>query len=235
MDERETGPEITDEMIDAEVARMDRNRRRWFLAAGAVGLVVLTASLTAIVTLAVSGGDGVAAEDSVSDVSQITATGSAQESEVPSSTTYYAVGRPVRNGGITLTVDKVGNPPTYQRVSNSMRKDSEYAEFSAVSPRAGGKFVQIDATVLNSGVKAIDLTCSWPINAVVVDTDGRNYKPVDSLYELPGTPGCNDDLNPGFDSHMIWVFEVPSAANITLFGFADTDTDAYDHSAIELR
>lgn len=162
-------------------------------------------------------------------------TRAADDSEERPRPTYHPLGRPVRNAGITLTVDKVGYPATYQRLSNNMQKDSEYAEYSTVSPRANGKFVQIDATVLNSGVTAIDLTCSWPVNAVVVDTQGRNYKPVDSLHELQGTPGCNDDLNPGFDSPMTWIFEVPSTANVTLFGFADTNADAYDYSVIDLR
>ena len=212
-------------------------RNRFAIRAIAViaAVMAVTAVVTALITAAVVGDTSSNDEHTGANI-----TGGYYQTATRTTTTTtptpdtYAVGQPATNGGITLTVDKVSQPPSYQQVSNSMEKTSQYAEFETVSPRAGGKLVRIDATVLNNTRSAIDLTCSWPVNALAVDSSNRNYKPVDELYKVPGTPACNEDLNPGFSSKMVWIFEVPNTADVLAFAFADTETDAHSYSLIRL-
>lgn len=193
-----------------------------------VGAVIVTAALTALVTVAATSGDDPSAREAQprwSSFARTTTTAPSPE---------YAVGQSVTNGGITLTVNEVSSPPSFQQVSNATDKNSEYAEFETVTPRTGGKFIRVDATVLNNTRAGIDLTCSWPVNALAVDMAGNNYKPVDDLYKLPGTPDCNENLNPGFSSKMTWIFEVPASADVQGFAFADTAANAYAYSMIRL-
>lgn len=143
-------------------------------------------------------------------------------------------GEPVTSGGITLTIDKVAAVPTYPRMTNSVQKGSGYEQYEDVKPRAGGKFVRVDATVKNGTTGAIDLTCSLPVIAKVSDGSAV-YEPVDSLYEIEGTPSCNEDLNPGFSSEMTWIFEVPKDVPIKMFTFADYDLGVGGSEIIAFR
>ena len=47
-----------------------------------------------------------------------------------------------------------------------------------------------------------------------------------NLYEIPGNPVCNANLQPGFSAPMSYIYEVPQDAEIQSFGFADSDVDA---------
>ena len=76
---------------------------------------------------------------------------------------------------------------------------------------------------MNNTSSSIDLTCSYPVAAKLVDNERREFDPVDDLYKLPDNLACNDQLQPGFDSPMTWVYEVPSAAKISQFAFRDID------------
>ena len=124
------------------------------------------------------------------------------------------VGQTVVNGGITLTVDAVSEPPRIER-----------SREGTVAPQPGAKFVQVDTTIKNTGTKSIDLTCSYPVANKLWDADKRQFDTVDSLYELPGNPGCNDSLQPGFSSKMTYGYEIPQDAVVACLRFADSDVD----------
>ncbi|QUD81551.1 hypothetical protein J8M97_17385 [Gordonia polyisoprenivorans] len=209
-----------------------RTRLIAWVAVAIVVAVVATATITAVITTALVTSDQSSKQFATRSDSSRLETTSGATTTTPQR--EYVVGQNVTNGGITVTINQVSSPPSFQQVSNSMQKTSEYAEFVSVSPRAGGKFIRVDATVLNGTQKAIDLTCSWPINDVAVDSSNHNYKHVDDLYKIPGTPECNEDLNPGFSAKMTWIYEVPASANVIGFAFADTATDPYDYSIIRL-
>jgi hypothetical protein len=111
-------------------------------------------------------------------------------------------------------------------MTNSMRKNSGYDVYGDVVPRAGGKFIRVDVTIENAGQKSMDLTCSWPIEVFAADASNRMFDPIDELDKLEGTPECNEELQPGFSSPMTYIFEVPSAADVRIFAFADTALDS---------
>ncbi len=74
----------------------------------------------------------------------------------------------------------------------------------------------------------MDLTCSLPIMAKVVDAQGREFDTVESLYELRGNPECNDQLQPGFSSEMTYAFLVPEGADIRGIYFQDLNLNDGD-------
>lgn len=163
------------------------------------------------------------------------ATSAAVSSSPPTtSTSLNWPGEAVTSGGITLTINQVAAVPTYPRMTNSVRKGSGYEQYENATPRTGGKFVRVDATVKNGTKKAIDLTCSLPVIAKLSDGEAL-YEPVDSLYEIEGNPECNDDLNPGFSSEMIWIFEVPRDVPAKMFTFADYDLGVNGSEIIAFR
>jgi Domain of unknown function (DUF4352) len=173
--------------------------------------VVITSAIAALI-------DG---SDNSRSTSSSTSTLPVQLSLVPPgprTTTYVppsgGIGQPVVNGGVKLTVNSVSSPPV---ISRHYKGD--------VSPRAGAKYVQVETLVENAGQKSMDLTCGYPLANKVYDTQKRQYDAVDDLYELPGNPGCNDSLQPGFSSPMTYVYEVPQGAVIEFFGFADSDAN----------
>lgn len=140
----------------------------------------------------------------------------------------FNVGEAAKNGGVKLTVTSATNPPTIPMMTNSMQKNSGYDVYDDIPPRAGGKFVRVDAIIENAGQVSMDLTCSWPIEVFAADATNRMFDPVDEVYKLQGTPECNEKLQPGFTSPMTYIFEVPESADIRIFGFADTERNSQD-------
>jgi len=55
----------------------------------------------------------------------------------------------------------------------------------------------------------------------LVDDQDRQFDPIDDLYKLKGSPECNDQLQPGFESDMTWVYRLPSSANVVGWAFQD--------------
>lgn len=130
-----------------------------------------------------------------------------------------AVGTEARSGGIAVTVSAMEVIPSYDEVYNR--------DVTTVSPRAGAKLIKVTATVLNDTKGAIDLTCNYVIDAKLVDDKDRNFEAIQDLYKIEGNPECNAQLQPGFDSPMTWIYEVPADAVISGIGFRDvTDFDA---------
>lgn len=68
----------------------------------------------------------------------------------------------------------------------------------------------------------LDLTCSLPISTKLVDSQQRNFNAIDDPYKLQGNPECNDQLQPGFEADMTWVYLVPQSTKVIGWGFQDT-------------
>lgn len=151
----------------------------------------------------------------VTAVSTVTAT--PDSTQPPAAPDAVDVGVKTTSGGIDIVVNSFATVPNYTTLYN---QDEE-----TVQPRQGAKFVRVETTVVNNRKGGIDLTCSYPVAAKVVDINEREFDPVDDLYKLPGNPGCNDQLQPGFDSQMTWIYEVPASADILAFGFQDVDLE----------
>jgi hypothetical protein len=80
----------------------------------------------------------------------------------------------------------------------------------------------------------MDLTCSYPIANKLIDSEGRQYDSVDSLYELPNNPECNAGLQPGFTDHMTYAYRVPAGDLIVGWGFSDDTSLRYASDALTI-
>jgi hypothetical protein len=137
------------------------------------------------------------------------------------------IGRTKTSGGIELRVVGVRSAKTLRYVGGTQTDVTPDAV--AVSKRApqGGSYVFVRTRVKNDTKRGIDITCGYAIEAKAIDSDDREFDPVDDLFLIAGNPGCNDNLQPGFRATMTWAFLVPSGVVINGFKFADV-TDAAD-------
>ncbi|KPH20504.1 hypothetical protein AN948_06445 [Rhodococcus sp. ADH] len=156
------------------------------------------------------------------------ASGAPTTSAKPKSATpaLPTIGQPVTSGGAIVTINSVVES---QSITAQPERSITRGEYAEQAPRSGGKFVIVDTTVLNDGKVSMDLTCSFPIQNKLITADKRQYDPIDDLYKIQGNPECNDGLQPGFDSHMVYVYEIPTAAVPAQFGFADMETQTYNN------
>jgi hypothetical protein len=84
--------------------------------------------------------------------------------------------------------------------------------------------VMVSAHVVNNAQVSLDLTCSLPISTKLVDAQQRNFDAIDYLYKVKGNPECNDQLQPGFESDMTWVYLVPKTASVIGWALRTTPT-----------
>jgi hypothetical protein len=132
-----------------------------------------------------------------------------------------SVGEQVSNGGITLTVKAARTASSIDLNESNYRPGSGFEKYTKTPAGDGAKFVVVETHVVNNAKTSLDLTCSLPVNTKLVDAQERQFDAIDSLYKLNGNPECNDQLQPGFESDMTWVYRVPSTANIIGWAFQD--------------
>ena len=130
------------------------------------------------------------------------------------------VGKTVRSGGIKLKVVST-------RSARSLQMLDDYGEPTrTLRAKQGGRYVVVKTRLTNDAARGIDLTCSYEVDAKLLDAEDRQFDPIDSLYEVPGNPECNEMLQPGFKTTMTWVYLVSPGSDITTFAFVDvTDPD----------
>lgn len=128
-----------------------------------------------------------------------------------------------RSGGIMLRVDGTKESKTVRYKGGTQDSDVT-PDGEAVTKKAkqGGSYVYVTSTVKNDSNNGIDLTCGLPIEANLVDRDGREFTLVEGTYLIGDNPGCNDILDPGFKANMTWVFLVPPGAEPASLNFSDT-------------
>jgi hypothetical protein len=95
--------------------------------------------------------------------------------------------------------------------------------------------VVIETHIINDGQSSLDLTCSWPIDAKLVDDRDRNFDPIDELDRLKGNPECNKQLQPGFEDDMTYVYLVPADAKIVRWGFRDVTNPSGSSNFTQVR
>lgn len=92
---------------------------------------------------------------------------------------------------------------------------------SDVPADPGAKYITLQTRVFNDGKHSIDLTCGCPVLTHVIDKRARKFDSIDKLYQIPGNPECNANLQPGFESDMTWIYRVSADAEIVGFAFED--------------
>ena len=141
-------------------------------------------------------------------------------------------GDAVEAPGVTLTVDGVSEADHLMLHADGVKRGFQPEE--RLDAPAGGRFVTVATTVKNTGLKSWDLTCSFALQAYIFSDEEQRFEPVNELYRLLGNPECSEDVNPGFESTMIWSFAVPDDIEITHFGFADPETHYNDLTMIDI-
>lgn len=158
-----------------------------------------TATVTATVSVTVTAEPGIT--DSASSTGATDATDATDES---------GVGQPYDNLGATVTINAVRSATKIDTIENG-----------TVQAGDGARFVILDATVQNNAKTSMDLTCSYPIGNKLIDAEDREFDSIEDLYDIPGNPECNSQLQPGFSSEMTWIYRIPSDAEVVAWEFAD--------------
>lgn len=154
----------------------------------------------------------------------------AEEEEV-SGEDVGSIGDTVTNSGVEMTLHEAYLTETIPWNESGQRADSPGYEITSL-PADNGQWFVLETTVNNVGAVSMDLTCGWPIDAVAVDSEEREFDTIDSLYQYEDNPGCNDNLQPGFDAAMTYVFNVPEDAEMIGMAFRDTEESGWeDYSA----
>jgi hypothetical protein len=130
-------------------------------------------------------------------------------------------GENFRNGGIVISIIDVRVSPSVRLNKSGYRAGSGLDVLSDVSAGPGAKYITVQTRVFNDGRGSIDLTCGYPIRNHVIDERGRKFDSIDQLYQIPGNPECNANLQPGFEGDMTWIYRVPAEAEIVGFAFGD--------------
>lgn len=134
------------------------------------------------------------------------------------------IGEPVEHAGVRLTVKTAEASDTVTMNVTDYRQGSGYDKYEGVPADEGGRFIVIEAEVENIGKESMDLTCSWPINIMAIDSEMREFDTIDDLYEIKDNPECNAQLQPGFTDNITYAFMVPENSEVVGLYFQDTNS-----------
>lgn len=128
-----------------------------------------------------------------------------------------SVGDTTTNKTLTLKFDKYEEPATINY------DDTGAGHYQAKKPDEGMKWVAATMTVTNNGKHSIDLTCSLPVAIKAVDSQSREFDPIQSLYGVQGNPQCNSQTQPSQSKTVTYVFSVAKDSQIRGFGWYDSE------------
>ncbi|MFD6887992.1 hypothetical protein [Streptomyces sp. NPDC059957] len=129
----------------------------------------------------------------------------------PSAPAEFTIGQEARHMGTVVTVKALGESDSIKTTEGTQKAGD------------GAKFVTVQTKVFNDTKEGIDLTCGAPVLDNLLDEQQRKYDTIQDLYKIPGNPGCNDQLQPGFDDDMTFIYRVPATAKITGWEFRQLD------------
>ena len=181
--------------------------------------IVAVATIGAGLLIAGCGGGGAVTTITVSATSpadSLDTTPSADgntETGIDAGASDVAMGGVGRDGGLQFRVTSVNRSSTQIPVQ-------EYAE--RVAPAKGAEFIIADVVVKNIGQTSSTPFCGAS-GTVLIDLDGKNYDPINSLYSIAGNDALCEKLNPGFKRSVRLVYEVPK--NVTTHAIALWDTE----------
>ncbi|BCW35165.1 hypothetical protein StoSoilA2_12210 [Arthrobacter sp. StoSoilA2] len=107
--------------------------------------------------------------------------------------------------------------------TSNYRAGSGYETYEDVPAQSGGRFIVVNAVVVNNAKAPIDLTCGYPIDIKVFNGSAQVYSPIQDTYKIKGNPECNAQLQPGFESTMTWAYLVPAKSSIIGLAFSEVD------------
>jgi hypothetical protein len=208
---------------------------RWFLK-GAADSGMGAASVRAVrclivpvtfVLLAAASSCGEGETKTVTVTETVTSEQPATPTETEQSTEDNDLRQPLTSGGITVNVLGVRAGQTLRYEGGTQSDVTPDAEPRIVKAKQDRRYVYIKSRLTNDTSSGIDLTCGYAVDAKAIDEKDRQFDAVEGLSQLRGNPGCNEMLQPGLNTSMMWVYLVPSSATVTAFAFADvTDVNA---------
>lgn len=132
------------------------------------------------------------------------------------------MGVAVKGTGATITVNAAYETDALELSNQYAAAGPGESYATDTEPRKDGKFVVVEGNVENTGTK--DLTvCTRQLQTALVTDPDASYNPIDDLYQLAANENCMDDLGPGFDTDVTWVFMVPKDRKPLTFGFANSN------------
>jgi hypothetical protein len=137
--------------------------------------------------------------------------------------TTAQIGDVAVNGGIQIQVTSAVASPTVTLNTSGYRSGSGYETYEEVPAQSGGKYIIVTSVVTNNSKAPIDLTCSFPIDMKTFNVAVQLYSPIEDNRKIKGNPECNAQLQPGFESPMIWAFMVPDKTTIIAAVFSEVD------------
>ncbi|MDP9235464.1 MAG: DUF4352 domain-containing protein [Actinomycetota bacterium] len=120
----------------------------------------------------------------------------------PTGDNRLAIGRAGEDAGLVFKLVSV------KEVASQQLKDY-YGTPPTLTPKKGAKLIAASFLFLNDGKQSVDIWCAFDLGSRLIDSEQRQYDPVDQLYLLAGNTDCNEAIQPGFRTSETVVFEVP--------------------------
>ncbi|MFF0425541.1 DUF4352 domain-containing protein [Streptomyces sp. NPDC004520] len=200
---------------------------------------VVVAGVSAVVTAAIVGDDGVpdvmSAPTSTPSIWQDTRTypddaaQGPEELASPSPTAKsYAMGEKAKSSGATVVVKKVRESATVTINDH----DSETTK--TLKADAEAKYVIVETTVYNDGTESFDPACADGISQGLIDAEGRNFDPIEDQYQVKGNEkACSgEEVQPGFKRDAVFVYKVPADARPVQWAFSGSEGRVQDDLAL---
>lgn len=111
---------------------------------------------------------------------------------------FLHVGQTGKDGGLIFTLESWSESNSLSR-----RRGGE------IRAKEGAKFVVARIKFQNDRKESVDIHCNFHLGSVLFDKDARKFDHIQSLYNIQGNTGCNDNIQPGFGSRETIAFELP--------------------------
>lgn len=131
------------------------------------------------------------------------------------------LGQPVTSLGVTVTITSAFAAASVDLNQSNRPTGSGAETYTTVPAGEGATFIFVVTQIDNNAANSMDLTCGYPVGNKLIDSQGRQFDQIDSLYQLLGNPGCNDNLQPGFSSPMTYIYQIPTSTTVTGWAFQD--------------
>ncbi|MFD1815883.1 hypothetical protein [Rhodococcus gannanensis] len=181
-------------------------------------VMVAAVGVGLLLTAGCGSDDSPAAEGDQTTTPTTTTEAAAPTAPTPAGTSpaIFEVGQPVENGGLTVTVTSVDASPTVP-VSDGA---GGYRDRAAAE---GSQYVVLSADIVNGMAAPIDLSCGETIGTRLADAQKQQFNVIADLDSVQGNRPCGDQLAPGTDGQIRWVFEVGADSVPKVFAFLNAD------------
>ncbi len=138
-----------------------------------------------------------------------------EEETAEADVTVHEIGSTATDEGVEVKVRKI-------QVVDSIPVATDWGDDGPITASKGAQLVRADVTWKNVGKKSAANFCGGG-GAKLIDTDGREFDSHDRQFDASGT--ICDDVQPGFKSDSILVFELPKDATPDMLRIWDGNSD----------